>query len=183
MSSSTLVLACNKPFDPRSFGSPFDPRLHIETRYTIWRGSDKGDGLEGAEDRDVRADALPSVDWERVLLDSHLREGEVLIYGEEKLQRAIGSGNIQLGGKAFLSLWEDYQTNRWNSVLQKLRRKGIMSIYFFGLRVRDLSGNRCVPGLCVNGSRWFWNYGWLGGQFSATGCSASFASLPTTAMS
>ena len=160
-------LACDKPFSPAEF---------IGQDWTVWKGPADGNGFQGEEDRDAREDNLPVIDWEKVLLETHLQGEETLVHGEEKHKRAIASGNIQLGGKAFLSLWEDYQANRENSVLEKLRRKGVTRIYFFGLRLRDPFGDRCVLCLYVGGSEWFWSYHWLNSQWDARFPSASLAS-------
>lgn len=99
-----------------------------------------------------------------------------MVHGEEKLRRAIASGNIQLGGKAFLSLWEDYKANGENSVLEKLRRKGVTRIYFFGLCLRSPNGDRVVLCLYVDGSEWSWYYDWLDDHWDASNPSASLAS-------
>jgi hypothetical protein len=165
---STLKLACAKPFSPSEF---------MGEGWTVWKGPADGNGLEGPENRDVREDTLSVIDWEEVLLESHLQGEETSVYGEEKLRRANASGKIQLGGKAFLSLHEDYQANRENSVLEKLRRKGVTCIYFFGLRLRGPSGRRDVLYLCVSGSEWRWRYRYLNGRrWSAARPSASLAS-------
>ncbi|MFA5318049.1 MAG: hypothetical protein WC323_01045 [Patescibacteria group bacterium] len=160
-------LACDKPFSPTEF---------IGAGWTVWKGADSGNGLEGKEDRDTREDDLSVIDWEQVLLETHLQEGETSVKGEEKFKRAIASGNIQLGGKAFLSLWEDYQADRGNSVLEKLRRKGVMRIYFFGLRLRDPHGFRLVLCLYFGGSEWHWYFFWLDDGWDGNGPSASLAS-------
>lgn len=163
----SFKLACDKPFSPAKF---------IGKGWTVWRGSADGTGLEGEEDRDTREDALSDIDWEDVLLETHLQEGETSINGEEKLKRAIASGKIQLGGRAFLSLWQDYQANGGNSVLEKLRRKGVTRIYFLGLRLRHPDGRRFVLCLYFLGSEWRWCYSWLGSQWGVGGPSASLAS-------
>lgn len=160
-------LACDKSFSPAKF---------IGRGWTVWKGPANGNGLEGDEDRDVREDDLPIIDWDQVVMETHLQEKETLVHGEEKLKRVIVSGNIQLGGKAFLSLWEDYQANRENSVLEKLRRKGVTRIYFFGLRLRSPRGSRGVLYLYFSGSEWGWDYFWLNNLWSAHHPSASLAS-------
>ena len=147
-------LACVKPFSPAEF---------IGKGWAIWKGPADGDGLNGKEDRDALEDDLTSIDWEQVSFETHLKEKESSVQGEEKLRRATASGNLQLGGKSFLSLWEDYKANGQNSVLEKLRSsKGIQCIYFFGLRLRYPDGRRFVLCLCFRGSRWDWRCSWLG---------------------
>lgn len=163
----SFKLACDKAFSPTEF---------IGQGWTVWKGPADGNGLEGDEDRDVREDALTVIDWEQVLLEDHLQEKESSVHGEEKLRRAIASGRIQLGGKAFLSLWEDYKANGENSVLEKLRRKGVTRIYFFGLRLRNPDGDRYVLCLYVDGSEWLWGCNWLRNHWRASSPSASLAS-------
>ena len=162
-----LKLACDKPLSPAEF---------IGQDWTVWKGPADGNGLEGEEDRDTCEDDLSVIDFEQVLLETHLQGEETSVHGEEKLRRAIASGNINLGGRAFLSLWEDYQTNCESSVLEKLRRKGVTRIYFFGLRLRGPDGGRYVLYLCVRGSRWGWDYDWLDDHWNVDVPSASLAS-------
>jgi hypothetical protein len=160
-------LACDQPFSPAEF---------IGQGWTVWKGPANGNGLEGDEDRDVREDDLSVIDWDQILLETHLQGEETSVHGEEKLRCIIASGNIQLGGKAFLSLWEDDQANRKNSVLEKLRRKGVTRIYFFGLRLRNPDGNRCVLCLYWYDGRWSWDYDWLGNRWGDRSPSAVLAS-------
>lgn len=158
-----LMLACAKTFDPKFIGKG----------WTIWKGPADGNGLEGEEERDKRADELSVIDWEEVLMETHLQENETSVHGEEKLKRAKASGNIQLGDKAFISLWEDYKANGNNSALEKLRLKGVKIIYFFGTVLRSPDGSRCVLFLYLDGSVWDWVFLWLGNQWGAGVPSAS----------
>jgi len=161
-------LACDKSFFPTKF---------IGDGWTVWKGPADGNGLEGEEDRDVREDTLSVIDWDQVLLETHLWEVETSVQGEEKLKRATAGSNIQLGGKAFLSLCKDYQANGENSVLEKLRRKGVTRIYFFGLRLRSPDGLRNVLYLYFHSSGgWDWHCHWLGGCWVFKNPSASLAS-------
>lgn len=145
-----------------------------------WKGPADGNGLEGEEDRDAREDNLSSVDWSQVLLETHIQEGEASITGEEKLRRAKNSDNIQLGGRSFFSLWEDYLDNREDSVLEKLRRKrkGVKTILFLGLVLRFSDGSRNVLSLRFNDSdsEWYWDNTSLGYHFHGFSHSASLAS-------
>lgn len=161
-------LACAKTFNPTEF---------LGEGWSVWKGPADGDGLEGEEDCDKRADELEVVDWEQVFFETHLKEGETSIQGEEKLKRAKASGNIQLGAKHFLSLWDDYQQNGKNSILEKLRAKGITRIYFFGTVLRLPSGGRCVLCLYFGGGRWSWGCSWLGGRWVSNDPSVSLASV------
>lgn len=160
-------LACDKAFSPTEF---------IGQGWTVWKGPVAGNGLIGQEDRDVREDDIMVIDWKQVLFEDHLQEKEFSIHGEEKLKRAIASCGIQLGGKAFLSLWEDYQANGKNSVLEKLRCNGFRCIYFFGLCLRSSIGNRSVLRLYANDYRWWWGDNWLSGRWSASRPSISLIS-------
>ncbi len=120
-------LACDEPFSPEDF---------IEPGWTIWKGPVDGEGLEGEENPNTREDNLSVINW-----------GEEIITG----------GDTSLGGKAFLSLWDDYQVRSENSVLDRLvYRRGVYSIRFQGLHLRDPSGTRRVLCLYVNCSKWFW---------------------------
>jgi len=173
MGLATIVLqcfklACTKTFNLTEF---------IGKDWTVWRGAPDSNGLKGEEDRDKHADALDVIDWEQALMENHLQEGETSIEGEEKLKRAYASGNIQLGVKQFLSLWEDYKANGKDSVLEKLRLRGVKRIYFFGTVLRYPNGNRCVLYLYLDGSEWYWNGRWLGLQWNADYPSVSLASV------
>ena len=163
-----FMLACPKAFDPAKF---------IGNGWSVWKGPADGDGLSGEEERDKRADEFDIVDWEQVLMETHLQENETSVLGEEKLKRANASGNIQLGDKQFASLWENYKDKGKDSVPEKLRLKGVKVIYFFGTVLRDPYGDRCVLCLYLHGSEWYWDYRWLGDQWNADDPSASLASV------
>ncbi len=101
----------------------FDPIKSIGDNWSIWRGLVDDNGTEGEEDRDVREDNLTEVDWSKVLFETMLlNDGEIRITGEEKLCRLKKTDSILLGGRAFLSLWQDYQKNKESSVLERLRK-------------------------------------------------------------
>jgi len=162
----SLNLVCNKIFC-----------IHEDWR--IWKGPANGDGLEGEEDRDPREDTLFVIDWGKVLFQTHLHGKEALIYGEEKLKRAKAGNDIRLGGRALISLWEDYKARGTDSILVNLHRtKGIRRIYFLGLVLRHQDGTRHVPYLYFDTARfeWTWGYCWLGGGWSVYDPSASLES-------
>jgi len=165
-----IKLACDKPFNPAKF---------IGEYWAVWKDSSAdGDGLEGKECRDTREDNLSIIDWNEVIFETHLHRGETSVLGEDKLKRAANSNNISLGGKAFLSLWEDYQDNAKNSVLEELHRnKGMMCIYFFGLCLRCPDGTRNVLYLRFHSSDiaygWVWHYDRLSNYYNYGHLSAS----------
>mgnify|MGYP001565318935 FL=1 len=114
----------------------------------MWRGPKTRNGLEGDEDRDQREDALIEVDFNKVLFEIYLKEGETVIEGEEKPLRLIESGKIRLGGRTFLELWLDYQVNKENSILEGLYwTQKITYLDFFGLILRNPHGRRYVLSL------------------------------------
>lgn len=156
----------------------FNPAEFIGKDWSVWKGPIDGKGLEGEEDRDVREDALTVIEWDQVILETNLQEGETYVKGEDKLCRLKAGKNIRLGGRAFLSLWEDYKTNKADSVLEKLRRaKNVTRIYFFGLTLRSPRGDRYVLYLYFSDGRWCWHYDWLGYDWGAGARSASLTSV------
>jgi hypothetical protein len=160
----------------------FSPGEFIGNGWTFWKGLADGTGLEGEEDCVAEPDVI---DFEQIALDTHLKEGETSILGEEKMRRArADKTKRQLGGKAFLAL-----RNNWKkcsaegkpeeSVLEKLRRAGKIGnvIYFFGLTLRHPAGDRCVLCLYFHGSEWYWRCGWLDYDWGASSPSVSLASV------
>lgn len=124
------------------------------------------------------------IDFEQIVLETHLREGETSIRGEEKMKRAKAGKNQQLGGRAFFALWNDWQSCKSagkpeDSVLEKLRRSKKIGnvIYFFGMTLRAPNGHRSVLYLCFGGEEWDWDYVWLGLDWGADAPSASLASV------
>lgn len=164
-----LKLACTKVFNPQGF---------IDKGWSVWKGSADGNGLKGEKDRDAREDGLTVIDWEQAIFETNLEKGESLVSGEEKLKRLKAGKNIRLGGKAFLSLWEDYQANKDSSVLERLRKaKNITLIYFFGTVLRGQDGGRLVLYLSFDRGQWDWRYYGLVHDWSGVRPSASLASV------
>ena len=156
----------------------FNPATFIGQGWSVWRGPADGKGLGGKEDRDVREDVITEVNWHKVLYETMLKDGDTSITGEEKLNRLKEMGNIRLGGRAFLSLWQDYQKNKENSVLEKLRiTRNIRYVDFFGLILRSSDGARYVLALYFLDGEWRWSSYWLGGGWFAGSPSASLASV------
>ena len=170
--SAYFKLALDKTLDPSSF---------IGGDWKFWRGSADGNGLEGDEDYVPEPDA---VDFEQIMLETHLEGKETSVHGEEKMKRARKSKNRQLGDKAFLALWNDWVACKAagkpeDSILERLRRAGKIGtvLYFFGRTLRSPLGRRCVLCLCLGGWEWYWCYYWLGSHWRAGNPSASLASV------
>jgi hypothetical protein len=81
----TQTLACSKHFDPAVF---------------------IGEGWRPAEE-DQRANDLYEIEISAIALVTCLKEDEQATTGEERLKRLKASQHIRLGGRAFLSLWEN----------------------------------------------------------------------------
>ena len=137
---------------------PFDLEKFISEHWTFWRGPKEGDGLKGEEERDKASLALTEVDFEKSDFLTCLEEGVNCIIGEGKLIRLKKLNRPLYGANVFMGLWEDYQQNKVQSVLEKLYQwKGIAYIDFFGDILRDSGGSRNVPYL-FRGSDGSW--GW-----------------------
>lgn len=147
------LCACEVSFDPVSF---------IGAEWAPWRGAADGKGLEGDIDQDDRSLAIKEIDWVKVDFKNFLKTDEPSITGEEKLKRQKEAGHVRFGGNVFLSLWQDYQKKKKDSVLEWLHRThGITFLDFFGLILRNPSGDRCVLYLYRVGGRWVWNCHYL----------------------
>jgi hypothetical protein len=150
-----LKAGCRFVFGGLNFATaPFDPIKFL------------GNGLSIVqEDRDMRSEALAEVDFGSANFTSSLKEGEPSIKGEEKLARLKASGAIRYGATVFMGLWQDYQTRKQESVLEKLyQQNGTTFVAFFGDVILGPRGDRHV--LCVSrddGGRWLWRCLWLGG--------------------
>lgn len=155
----------------------FNPAEFIGPGWTIWKGSADRDGLNGDEDRDAREDALTEIDWGKVLFETCLKDNETIITGQEKLLRLKATNNVRLGGRAFLSLWQDWQKNKKNSVLEMLRKTRNINLAFFGLVLRSPDCRRCVLCLCFDGGEWRWRCYWLDPVWGTGYRSASLPSV------
>lgn len=181
MGLATVVRSCLKLV----LTNAFNPATFIGKDWKVWKGPADGNGLEleGEEDRDVREDSLSLVDFEQLILETNLQGDETSVHGEEKLRRLKAGKNIRLGGKVFLSLWEDYQARKAESkpeesVLEKLRKsKKVTCIFFFGLVLRNPGGYRHVLYLVFIGREWSWFYNWLDSHWHVVNPSASLASV------
>ena len=144
--------------------APFDLQKFINKDWTFWKGPKDGDGLKGEEERDKASLALTEVDFEKADLLTCLEKGESSITGEEKLIRLRKLNRPLYGANVFMGLWQDYQQNKAQSVLEKLyQQKGITYIDFFGGILRDPFGYRLVLCLCrFDAGSWDWNCNWLG---------------------
>ena len=168
-------LALDRALDPSSF---------IGGGWKFWRGPADGTGLEGDEDYIPEPDV---VDFEQIVLETHLQDKEISIHGEEKMKRARASKNRQLGDKAFVALWNDWLAKRAegkpeDSILEQLYRSGKICkvIYFFGRTLRGSGGNRYALCLCRGGDgQWDWSYDWLDDRWLANNPSVALASVET----
>ncbi|MDD5011846.1 MAG: hypothetical protein PHQ00_06965 [Phycisphaerae bacterium] len=165
-------LALDKALDPSSF---------IGKDWKIWKGPTDGDGLTGDEDYVPEPDI---VDFEQIMLETHLQGEETSIYGEEKMKRARESKNRQLGDKAFLALWNNWLSCKSagkseDSILERLRWSGKIGtvVYFFGRTLRRPGGNRCVLCLYFGGGGWRWDYYWLDDRWGDDISSVALASV------
>ena len=147
--------------------APFDPAKFINKDWAFWKGPKDGDGLKGEEERDKASLALTEVDFEKVDLLICLEQGESSITGEEKLIR-LRLGRPIYGATQFMGLWQDYQQNNAQSVLEKLyQQKGVTYVDFFGDILRFPNGHRSVLCLYRFGvGSWNWYYCWLVNDWS-----------------
>ena len=132
---------------------PFDPAAFINKGWSIIK-----------EERDLRSYALAQADMAEAEFLFCLEEGENQISGEEKLKRLKAENRIRYGAAVFMGLWQDYQTNKENSVLERLyQQKRVTYMDFFGDVLLSPLGDRRV--LClgrVADGAWHWHCRWLG---------------------
>lgn len=174
---ATIVRACFK----LALDKTLDPSSFIGKNWSFWRGPAGGNGLEGDEDYVPEPDI---VDFEQIVLETHLEGKKTSIHGEEKMKRARKSKNRQLGDKAFLALWSNWLACKAvgkpeDSILERLRRSGKIGtvIYFFGRVLRNPRGRRYVLCLFFSGREWYWFYYWLDSGWGADLPSAALASV------
>jgi len=125
-------------------------------------------------EQDERALALAQMDFAQVQFVTCLKEKETSIEGKGKLRRLKEEqlSLIRHGGNQFLALWQDYQKNGADSVLEWLRKtKGITYLDFFGLILRSPRGHWYVLCLYWLGGSWHWrcyglDEGWRDRDFS-----------------
>jgi hypothetical protein len=155
----------------------FNPAEFIGQGWSIWKGPVDGKGLKGEDDHDQANDTLTEVDFAQVVFDTCLNEGELSITGEEKLERLKAiPGRIRLGAKVGVALWDDYQKNKDNSILEWLYHEHQIScLDFCGDILRFPLGNRNVLCLCRFIDRWRWNMRWLGNNWDSVSRSAGLA--------
>lgn len=167
-----LKLVLNKAFNPAEF---------LGKDWKVWHGPVNGNGLEGDEDCVAEPDI---VDFKHVVIETHLQGNEANVHGEEKMKRARAGRNCQLGGRAFLALWENWQECKAkghpeDSILEKLRRAKKIGnvVYFFGLSLRHPDGHRYVLYLYFDGREWYWHHYWLAYHCRAGRPSIALASV------
>jgi len=158
---------------------PLDPAKFLGKDRTIWKGPVDGDGLSGEEDIDPRSLTLSEIEIQKFVFETCIQSGESSITGEEKLRRLKEKTDfIRFGGNVFLGLWEDYQANKENSVLEWIYRNfKITYIDFMGQVLRSPNGGRSVLFLCRDGDgEWDWDDDWLASAWDAGIPSAGCAS-------
>jgi len=133
--------------------APFDPKSFI------------GEGWQDiVGERDERSAKLTEVDFAKAKFVSCLEKGESSIKGEEKLRRLKETGNIRLGATVSMGLWQDYQSNGKNSVLERLYQAGTIKDFldFFGTVLLGPGGYRYVLYLYRrDDGEWHWGVDWL----------------------
>ena len=167
----SLVLVTSKQFDPTKF---------LGEGWTIWKGPIKGDGMHGEEDVDPRSLGIKKIKVSEFIFETSLNADEGSGVEEEKLCRLKEEKPdfTRFGGNVFLGLWEDYEANDENSILEWFYQNfGINRMNFPGLILRGPDGDRHV--LCFfrrNDGRWFWACSWLYYQWPDSYPSAGCAS-------
>ncbi|MEK7080279.1 MAG: hypothetical protein AAB925_00400 [Patescibacteria group bacterium] len=154
--------------------APFDPQKFFNKDWMFWKGPKDGDGLNGEEERDRASMALTEVDFEKTDFLTCLKEGETSITGEEKLVRLRKLNRTLYGANVFIGLWQDYQQNKDQGLLEKLyQQKGVMYVDFFGDILRGPRGDRCVLCLYRGGDgSWDWRCSWLNDVWNGHGFTA-----------
>ncbi|OGZ03301.1 MAG: hypothetical protein A2430_01630 [Candidatus Liptonbacteria bacterium RIFOXYC1_FULL_36_8] len=158
---------------------PFNPAEFIDEGCTVWKGLIDSDGFSGEEDIDQRSLALTEIELAKIIFETCLQKGESSITGEEKLRRLKEKQNfIRFGGNVFIGLWEDYQVNKENSVLERLYwERKITYLDFSGLVLRCSNGCRAVLYFYRNdNSKWDWLFCWLNNVCDADCLSVGYAS-------
>lgn len=156
--------------------APFNPAKFIGQGWTIWRGPKDGNGLEGEEEQDARSLILTEVSLSKVLLETHLKNGEMSTTGEERVRRLNAANQIKVDAKIFQTLWE----NR-DKLPERFRQKtngNTTYIFCDGTTLRSPDGYRCT--LCfywrAGRREWGWDYFWLGVGRDVSDPSACLAS-------
>lgn len=145
--------------------APFDPVSFIGKGWTII-----------PEEQDERSTKLPEVDFSKAEFIHCLEKEESSIAGEEFLSRLKKKNGIRLGSTVFMGLWQDYQANKENSVIERLYQEGRIKsyLYFFGTVLLSPGGYRNVLCLCRDGDfgGWGWRVDWLRGDWGVGGLAA-----------
>jgi len=166
-----IYLDPTKRFDPVAFivyardhySESFPKSIEIDVtesrNWSLWKGPADQLGSSGEEDVDERSSALDRIDVSRIMFETCLNDGEVQIFGEEKMRRLKLMPRIRLGGNAFEGLLCDYHRAREASCLEWLRECcGITYLDFFGTVLRSPWTNRCILYLHWKDKGWHW--GW-----------------------
>lgn len=156
--------------------NPFNPAEFIGKGWSIWRGPANGNGLEGEEEQDARSLALAELDLSKVLLEAHLKEGEAVTTGEERIKRLNAINRIKLDAIAFKTLWEN-RGKLPERFKQKTNGKTTF-IFCDGTTLRGPGGSRYTLYFYwrADNLEWGWRYSWLGRDRSVINPSACLAS-------
>lgn len=125
--------------------NPFNPAEFIGEGWSFWKGPANGNGLEGDPEQDSRSLELTEVDISKILLETHLKDGESYTTGDERIERLIHAERILLDLGVFKTLWD-------KKVLIPARFKektkgNTTYIFFDGQTLRGPDGYRCT--LCL----------------------------------
>ena len=122
-----------------------------------------------SKERDERSHVLTEVDFAKTELVSCLRGEETSINGECKLIRLKEEDRIRYGATVFMGLWQDYQDEKGNSILERLyREENITYMDFFGDVFLGPDGHRFVLYLYRNAEgEWDWSVSWLADDWDA----------------
>jgi hypothetical protein len=131
----------------------FDPAVFI------------GEGWSAAEE-DQRANDLYEIDISAIALVTCLQQDERSISGEERLKRLKETQHIRLGGRAFISLWDNQH------LIPEGWKEKFLFVFFDGLILLHSNGNRYSLNLSWNDGGWHWYTGWLGNTRSTRNPSA-----------
>lgn len=143
-------------YSPLSCSEGFNPATFFDREHDVWRGPASGDGLKGEIDQDERSLVCTQLDWTKIKLGNHFKEGEASITGEEMLERAKEARYIRFGGNVFLSLWRDYESHDVDSVLEWLHlNRNVEFLCFLGVVLRYPAGGRHVPCLYRSLGKWY----------------------------
>jgi len=112
----------------------FDPAGFTGEKVSAWLGPFAGNGQSGEPYVNLQESRLERINWEMVHFESALQSEpkEYTISAEKKRARLKLARRTILGGASCQPLWENYEKEGCESMLEKLRARGICSILFLG---------------------------------------------------